>query len=60
MKNSKKCTKKKITLSDIILMDRKIRREIEIEMGMNSPSHRIHRSKKTYTRKSKHRHEKTF
>ena len=52
--------KKKITLSDIILMDRKIRREIEIEEGMNRSSHRVHRSKKTYTRKPKHKYAKTF
>lgn len=41
-------------------MDRKIRREIEIEEGMNRPSHRIHQSKKTYIRKPKHKYAKTF
>ena len=48
--------KNRITLSDIILMDRKIRRDIEIESGMNRSSLRIHRSKKTYTRKNKHKY----
>jgi hypothetical protein len=49
---------KKITLADIIRMDRSARRIIEIESGMNKSTHRIHRSKKSYTRKEKYKYEK--
>ncbi len=51
---------KKITLADIILMDRAARRIVEIEFGMNKSMNRVHRSKKTYTRKEKHKYEKTI
>jgi hypothetical protein len=49
--------RKKITLADIILMDRAARRNIDIELGLNKSTHRVHRSKKSYTRKSKYKYE---
>jgi len=60
MKNLKKYKKKKISLSDIILMDRAARRIIDIELGINRSSHRIHLSKKSYKRKPKHNYEESF
>jgi hypothetical protein len=51
---------KKITKFDILNMDRAARRSIDIELGINRSSHRIHQSKKSYTRKIKHKYEETF
>ena len=34
-----------------IKMARKIERELEIELGMNFNKHRVHKSKKSYSRK---------
>ncbi len=55
-----KTFKTKITLADIILMDRSARRCIQIEQGMNNSLYRVHRSKKSYNRKTKHKNAKTF
>jgi len=50
--------KKRTTLSDYITANRKGRREAEQELlgpGFHDTT-RVHRSKKNYTRKSKHKH----
>jgi hypothetical protein len=38
----------------IMKMERKASREIEISLGF-VPTHKVHKSKKTYTRKDKHK-----
>jgi hypothetical protein len=44
----------KITKEQILKMERKIRREIELENNLR-PRPCVHKSKKTYTRKRKHK-----
>ena len=36
---------------------RKIKREVDLELGIKSPSYAIHASKKIYNRKKKHKDE---
>lgn len=43
----------KITKEQIYKMERAARRESEIEIGI-IPTHKVHKSKKLYSRKSKH------
>jgi len=45
----------KITRQQILNSERAIRREIEIENNLNICHHRVHKSKKSYTRKDKHK-----
>jgi hypothetical protein len=46
----------KITTEDYIKSNRKISREIELEiMGGWVTNHKVHKSMKTYTRKPKHK-----
>jgi hypothetical protein len=45
----------RITAEQILNSERAIRREIEIENNLNICHHRVHRSKKTYSRKEKYR-----
>ena len=40
----------KITQEQNIKMQRKIERELQIELGMNFSRHRVHKTKKDYTR----------
>jgi hypothetical protein len=40
-----------LTQKQIIKNARKIERELQIELGMNFSRHRVHTSKKTYSRK---------
>jgi hypothetical protein len=41
----------KLTKEQEIKTNRKIERELQIELGMNYNRHRVHASKKTYSRK---------
>ena len=52
---AKKNKSLKITKEQIHKMDRAARRNIEIEQGGSQPPHKVHKSKKTYTRKPKHK-----
>lgn len=45
----------KLKEEDIIRIDRNARRVAELECGMRRPTHRIHKNKNNYTRKSKHK-----
>ncbi len=53
----KKLKNIKITKEAILNMERKVRRDVEIEEGLRFNSNRVHKSVKTYTRKKKHRDE---
>ena len=44
-----------LTVENILKMEAKIRRDEEIQLGMRINHHRVERSKKTYTRKDKHK-----
>ena len=37
-----------------IKRDRKIRRQVDLDLGITPPKTKIHKNKKKYTRKSKH------
>jgi hypothetical protein len=41
----------KITQDQHIKMQRKIERDLQIELGMNFSRHRVHKTKKDYNRK---------
>jgi len=41
----------KITKEDIRIMNKKVSRDIQIELNMNFNRHRVHNSKKAYNRK---------
>ena len=45
----------KLKEKDIIRIERNARRIAELECGMRRATHRIHKNKKAYTRKSKHK-----
>lgn len=45
----------KISKEQILKMDRKASRDIELENNLRMSHHKVHRSKKTYTRKKKHK-----
>ena len=45
----------KISKEQLLKQDRKINREIEIDLNLNINHHRVHKSQKSYTRKDKHR-----
>ena len=34
--------------------NRAVKRQVDLELGINPPKHKIYRNKKKYTRKSKH------
>lgn len=50
MKNEKRISKE-----EILRIERAVSRDMEIASGMRQCHHRVHRSSKTYTRKTKHR-----
>lgn len=56
---AKKIKSLKITKEQIHKMDRAARRNIEIEQGGSQPPHKVHKSKKTYTRKPKHKNKES-
>jgi hypothetical protein len=45
----------KITKEQILKMDRKASRDFELENNLRASHHKVHKSKKTYTRKPKHK-----
>lgn len=45
----------KLTVADQLKMEAAIRRDQEIATGMRINHHRVQKSKKTYTRKDKHK-----
>lgn len=45
----------KISKEQILKMDRKALRDIELENNLRMSHHKVHVSKKTYTRKIKHK-----
>lgn len=45
----------KISKEQILKMDRKASRDIELENNLRMNHHKVHRSKKAYTRKKKHK-----
>jgi len=45
----------KLKEEDRIRIERNARRIAELECGMRRPTHKIHKNKKAYTRKSKHK-----
>lgn len=47
--------KQQISKDQILKMERAISRELEISNGMRQCHHKVHKSAKTYTRKSKHK-----
>lgn len=47
----------KISKEQILNMERKISRDIEIETNMRINHKRVHKSKKVYTRKIKHKNQ---
>lgn len=47
--------KRHISKEEILRIERAVSREMEIASGMRQCHHRVHRSSKTYTRKSKHK-----
>lgn len=47
----------KISKEQIYKMEAAARREADIEFNLNFNRHRVHRSKKTYTRKKKHKNQ---
>jgi len=44
-----------ISRDQILKMEARARREADIENNLNFNRHRVHKSKKTYTRKNKHK-----
>lgn len=52
---AKKINIGKLTQEQILTQERKIRREIDIENNLNVSHNRVHKSKKSYTRKDKHK-----
>ena len=45
----------KISKEQILKMDRKASRDIELENNLRMAHHKVHKSKKNYTRKKKHK-----
>ncbi len=53
----KKLKKIRITKEQLLQMERTARRESEIEAGISYNRHRVHKSAKSYTRKTKYKHD---
>lgn len=45
----------KLQKEEMLIMDRAISREIELDNGLRINHHRVHMSKKTYNRTQKHK-----
>ena len=45
----------KITEKELLRINRSASRDAEIEFGLRIPTHKVHKSKKSYNRKDKHR-----
>lgn len=41
----------KITIAQILIMERAVRRNVDIELGMTSFKHKVHKTTKQYNRK---------
>jgi hypothetical protein len=50
-----KRNKMTITAKHILNMERKARRDVDIELGINRPTNKAHKNARDYTRKPKHK-----
>ena len=48
----------KVKKKDKIKIDRGIRRQVDIDLGITPPKTKVHKNKKKYSRKDKHKNKK--
>ena len=48
----------KVKKKDKIKIDRGIRRQVDIDLGITPPKTKVHKNKKKYNRKDKHKNKK--